>query len=239
MGIQYPLMLSWLPISKDDMSNRELTPELLLEAYSIGVFPMSDHAQSEAIYWVNPKHRGIIPLEQFHVPKRLARTVRQGHYKVTINTCFERVITACAEVKRKDANTWINPMIIENYTKLHHMGHAHSVEVWSGDELVGGLYGISLGRAFFGESMFSTARDASKVALVHLVARLVKQGFTLLDAQFINDHLKQFGIVEITRDEYHGFLRLALSGEAFFAASVAGGEGALAAEFLQSRTHTS
>ncbi len=221
------------------MSNRELTPELLLEAYSIGVFPMSDHAQSEAIYWVNPKHRGIIPLETFHIPKRLARTVRQGHYKVTVNTCFERVITACAEMKRKDGATWINPMIIKNYTRLHHMGHAHSVEVWEGDTLVGGLYGISLGRAFFGESMFSTARDASKVALVHLVARLVKQNFTLLDAQFINEHLRQFGIIEVTREAYHGFLRLALSGEAFFPASAAGGETALVAEFLQSRTHTS
>ena len=221
------------------MSNRELTPELLLEAYSIGVFPMSDHAQSETIYWVNPKHRGIIPLEQFHVPKRLARTVRAGHYKVTINTCFEAVITACAQSKRKEGSTWINPMIINNYTRLHHMGHAHSVEVWEGDALLGGLYGISLGRAFFGESMFSTARDASKVALVHLVARLVKQNFALLDAQFINEHLKQFGIVEISREDYHGFLRLALSGEAFFAASGAGGETALVAEFLQSRTHTS
>ena len=221
------------------MSNRELTPELLLEAYSIGVFPMSDHAQSEAIYWVNPKHRGIIPLHEFHVPKRLARTVRSGQYRVTINTCFERVITACADVKRKEGSTWINPMIISNYTRLHHMGHAHSVEVWEGEALVGGLYGISLGRAFFGESMFSTARDASKVALVHLVARLIKQGFTLLDAQFINEHLKQFGIVEISREEYHGFLRLALSGEAFFAASVAGGEAALVVEFLQSKIQTS
>lgn len=220
------------------MSNRELTPELLLEAYSIGVFPMSDDASSEAIYWVNPKHRGIIPLDTFHVPKRLARTVRSGRYRVTINTCFEDVITACAQIKRKDGKTWINDMIIANYTRLHHMGHAHSVEVWDGDTLVGGLYGISLGRAFFGESMFSTARDASKVALVHLVARLVKQNYALLDAQFINDHLKQFGIIEIPRDEYHGFLRLALAGDAAFA-SDAGDEAALAGEFLQSRTHTS
>ncbi|MDX1923459.1 MAG: leucyl/phenylalanyl-tRNA--protein transferase [Alphaproteobacteria bacterium] len=218
------------------MSNRELTPELLLEAYSIGVFPMSDDAKSDAIYWVNPKHRGIIPLEQFHVPKRLARTVRSGRYRVTINTCFEKVIRACAEIKRGDSKTWINEMIITNYTRLHHMGHAHSVEVWEGDKLVGGLYGISLGTAFFGESMFSTARDASKVALVHLVARLIKQGYTLLDAQFINDHLKQFGIIEIPREEYHGFLRLALAGAAAFA-SAGGGDAAL--EFLQSRTHTS
>lgn len=221
------------------MSNRELTPELLLEAYRMGVFPMSDHAHSEAIYWVNPKHRGIIPLDQFHVPRRLARTVRQGVFQVTLNTCFEQVIAACAHVPRKDNNTWINPMIITNYTRLHHMGHAHSIEVWKDEHLVGGLYGISLGRAFFGESMFSTARDASKVALVHLVARLVKQNFTLLDAQFINEHLKQFGIIEISRERYHGFLRLALSGDAFFAASVAGGEAALVTEFLQSRTHTS
>ncbi len=219
------------------MSNRELTPELLLEAYSIGVFPMSDDAASDAIYWVNPKHRGIIPLDTFHVPKRLARTVRSGHFRVTINTCFEDVITACAQIKRKDAKTWINEMIIANYTRLHHMGHAHSVEVWEADKLVGGLYGISLGRAFFGESMFSTARDASKVALVHLVARLVKQNYALLDAQFINDHLKQFGIIEIPRERYQGFLRLALAGDAFFSAS--GDEAALAGEFLQSRTHTS
>lgn len=199
---------------------------------------MSDDAASDAIYWVNPKHRGIIPLDTFHIPKRLARTVRSGRYRVTINTCFEDVITACAQIKRKDGKTWINEMIISNYTRLHHMGHAHSVEVWDGEQLVGGLYGISLGRAFFGESMFSRARDASKVALVHLVARLVKQNYALLDAQFINDHLKQFGIIEIPRDEYHGFLRLALAGDAAFA-SGAGDEAALAAEFLQSRTHTS
>ena len=164
--------------------------------------------------------------------------MRQGTYRVTINTCFERVINACAQTPRKDGNTWINPIIIENYCKLHQMGHAHSVEVWKDDALVGGLYGISLGRAFFGESMFSTARDASKVALVHLVARLVKQGYMLLDAQFINDHLKQFGIIEIPRDEYQGFLRLALDGEAFFS-GVTSGEAALVAEFLQSRIQTS
>jgi leucyl/phenylalanyl-tRNA---protein transferase len=230
------------------MSNRELTPELLLEAYAAGVFPMSDNAASEAIYWVNPKQRGIIPLNEFHIPKRLARTVRQGVYHVTINTCFEKIITACAQVprvdKHGDTNTWINPSIIKNYTALYHMGHAHSVETWritdTGNELVGGLYGISLGTAFFGESMFSTARDASKVALVHLVARLTKQKFTLLDAQFINEHLLQFGIQEIPRDTYHGFLRLALAGEAFFESAASGtAEAALVAEFLQSRTHTS
>lgn len=202
---------------------------------------MSDAAESEALYWVNPKHRGILPLDTFHVPKRLARTVRQGRFKITVNTCFERVIAACAETPRKQKNTWINPTIRDLYTQLHHMGYAHSMEAWLGDRLVGGLYGIALGTAFFGESMFSIERDASKVALVHLVARLIRRGYTLLDAQFTNDHLIQFGVVEIPREQYHGFLRLALSGEAFFVdgSADAAGETALAAEFLQSRTQTS
>jgi leucyl/phenylalanyl-tRNA---protein transferase len=222
------------------MSNREVTPELILDAYAAGIFPMSDDADSEAVYWVNPKHRGILPLDTFHVPKRLARSVRQGLYRITINTCFEDVITACAHTPRKQKNTWINPTIRNLYTQLHHRGHAHSVEAWDGNQLVGGLYGIAIGTAFFGESMFSTARDASKIALVHLVARLVRQGYTLLDAQFTNDHLMQFGIIEIPREAYHSFLRLALSGTAFFTGSGDGaGETALVTEFLQSRIHTS
>jgi leucyl/phenylalanyl-tRNA---protein transferase len=222
------------------MSNRELTPELILDAYAAGIFPMSDDADSDAVYWVNPKHRGILPLDKFHIPKRLARSVKQGIYRITVNTCFEQVIAACAHTPRRQKNTWINPTIRALYTQLHRMGNAHSIEAWDGDRLVGGLYGISLGSAFFGESMFSTARDASKIALVHLVARLCRQGYTLLDAQFTNEHLVQFGIIEIPREEYHGFLRLALSGTAFFTGSGDGaGEAALVAEFLQSRIHTS
>lgn len=217
-----------------------LTPELLLKAYAAGVFPMSEGPKSKDVYWVDPPLRGILPLESFHVPKRLARSIRQGNFRITINTCFADIIRACAAVPRNQQSTWINESIITSYTGLHQLGHAHSVEAWDGEKLVGGLYGVSLGRAFFGESMFSLKTDASKVALVHLVARLVHNGFLLLDAQFTNPHLEQFGITEIPRARYHGFLALALSGgEAFFAGEAAGGEAGLVSTFLQSRTHTS
>jgi leucyl/phenylalanyl-tRNA--protein transferase len=219
------------------MSVLALTPELILKAYAAGVFPMAESGNAQDIYWVEPKTRGVLPLDKFHVPARLARTVRQGLYRITINQAFGEVIERCAKTPRKQQETWINPTIKSLYGQLYEIGHAHSIEAWKNDELVGGLYGVSLGTAFFGESMFSTARDASKVALVHLVARLTKQGYTLLDAQFITDHLAQFGAIEIAREEYHGLLRLALSGVAFFGetSTDSASELALVQDFLKSK----
>jgi leucyl/phenylalanyl-tRNA--protein transferase len=215
-----------------------LTPTLLLSAYAQGIFPMAETAESADLFWVNPPERCILPLKTFHIPTRLARTVRQGKYRMTINQCFEKVMQACAVTTHARKKTWINAEIIEAYTALHVLGHAHSVEAWTHDnKLAGGLYGVSLGRAFFGESMFSVQRDASKVALVHLAARLVENGFTLLDAQFENDHLLQFGAVTIPRDDYLRFLALALDGSASFTAG-SGARGGVTG-FLQSRTQTS
>jgi leucyl/phenylalanyl-tRNA--protein transferase len=216
-----------------------LHPELLLQAYASGLFPMGESAESEETYWVDPPERAIFPLDKFHVPSRLARSVRKGIYDISVNRCFADVINACSSVPRGQ-KTWINPTIRRSYIELHKHGFAHSVEAWENSKLVGGLYGVSLGKAFFGESMFSLARDASKIALVHLVARLVKQGYTLLDAQFTNPHLVQFGTQEISREEYHSLLSASLGGEAFFGA-VAGfeAERSLTSGFLQSRTQIS
>ncbi|MEM1318291.1 MAG: leucyl/phenylalanyl-tRNA--protein transferase, partial [Pseudomonadota bacterium] len=167
----------------------EITPEVLLKAYASGIFPMADSADDPGLFWVEPDYRGIIPLDEFHTPKRLARTIRQEKFDLRINTSFERVVDLCAEEAPDRKETWINQRIRKLYSELHHMGHAHSVESWLDGELVGGLYGVSLGGAFFGESMFSRARDASKVALAHLVDRLNINGFTLLDTQFNTEHL--------------------------------------------------
>lgn len=185
----------------------DITPELLLHAYTIGVFPMARSRRARTIEWYDPQMRGVLPIGRLHVPKRLRRTIRQAPYRITFDRAFRAVMTGCADA-RKD--TWINDKIIDLYTQLHEAGFAHSVEAWRGDELVGGVYGISIGGAFFGESMFSTATDASKIALVYLAARLWKQGYALLDTQFINEHLMQFGVEEIPRDEYHARLGAAL-----------------------------
>lgn len=185
----------------------DITPDLLLHAYTIGVFPMARSRRARTIEWYDPPMRGILPIDGLHVPKRLRRTIRQAPYRITFDHAFRAVMTGCADV-RKD--TWINDKIIDLYTQLHEAGFAHSVEAWHGNELVGGVYGISIGGAFFGESMFSTATDASKIALVYLVARLWQQGYKLLDTQFINEHLMQFGVQEIPRDEYHARLGAAL-----------------------------
>ena len=175
--------------------------DLLLGAYASGWFPMAD--ESGEISWYSPDPRGIIPLDGFHVPQRLRRVVRRGEFRVGFDTAFERVIRACAEADRDDGGgTWISEEIVESYCALYDLGHAHSVETWSGSELVGGLYGVALGGAFFGESMFHRATDASKVALVALVERLRVRGFALLDTQWVTDHLHQFGAVEIPRSEY-------------------------------------
>ena len=194
-----------------------VTPSLLLRAYACGIFPMADSATDPTLYWVEPRERGVIPLDGFHVPKRLARTVRSDLYEVRVDTDFTGVIEGCAAARPGRRVTWINGTIRRLYGELFRMGHVHTVEAWQGGELVGGLYGVKLGAAFFGESMFSTARDASKVALVHLVARLKRGGFRLLDTQFLTDHLAQFGSLEVPRDAYAVLLDHALAGQAVFA----------------------
>jgi leucyl/phenylalanyl-tRNA--protein transferase len=192
----------------------ELTPELLLRAYAIGIFPMAEDADDPDIFWVDPERRGILPLEAFHVPKRLRRTIRQGRFEIRVDSAFEAVMRGCADPGPDRPTTWINDRILALYGALFRMGHAHSVEAWRGGELAGGLYGVRLGAAFFGESMFSRAPDASKVALVHLVARLKLGGFNLCDTQFVTRHLAQFGAIEIPRAAYRRRLAAALRTEA-------------------------
>jgi leucyl/phenylalanyl-tRNA--protein transferase len=196
----------------------EITPEVLLKAYACGIFPMAESADDPTLYWIEPDLRGIFPLDGFHVPARLARTVRSDRFTVAVDRNFAEVIDGCAEPKLGRSRTWINGRIRNLYRKLHDAGHCHSVEVYDADQLVGGLYGVSLGRVFFGESMFHRVRDASKVALVHLVARLKAGSYSLLDTQFVTDHLKTFGAVEVPRRQYHRLLEAALEGEADFAA---------------------
>jgi leucyl/phenylalanyl-tRNA---protein transferase len=196
----------------------EITPEVLLKAYACGIFPMAESAEDPALYWIEPERRGLIPLDAFHVPARLARTVRADRFTVVADRNFDAVIDACAEPRPGRSRTWINTRISALYRKLHRRGHCHSIEAYDGDELVGGLYGVNLGRAFFGESMFHRARDASKVALVHLVARLKAGGFQLLDTQFVTDHLKIFGATEVSRRQYHKLLEAALVGDGDFTA---------------------
>ena len=188
----------------------EIQPELLLRTYAAGIFPMAERRDSAGLFWVDPELRGILPLDEFHVPKRLQRTLQKHPFRVTFDTTFEAVIRACAEPSAERPDTWINDAIIEIYCALHRGGYAHSVECWQDEALVGGLYGVALGGVFFGESMFSREKDASKVALVHLVERLRAGGFTLLDVQFVTDHLRQFGAVEIPRAEFHAHLTEAL-----------------------------
>jgi leucyl/phenylalanyl-tRNA--protein transferase len=214
----------------------ELTPELLLRAYAVGVFPMADSRTSRQLYWLDPEERGILPLERFHVPARLRRTVRQGLFEVHVDRDFVGTLDACAEVRSARPDSWINDDIRRLYLGLHEMGMGHSVECWREGILVGGLYGVALGSAFFGESMFSRVRDASKVALVHLVARMVESGFTLLDTQFITKHLEQFGAVEIARDEYRKLLAAALRRNAELKRELATDQ---LLAFLQSTTQTS
>jgi leucyl/phenylalanyl-tRNA---protein transferase len=194
----------------------EITPEVLLKAYACGIFPMAESADDPGIHWIEPPERGVIPLDQFHVPSRLARTVRSGRFAIAINRDFESVLDGCAEPQPGRSRTWINARIRSLYRKLYDIGHCHTVEAYEDGVLVGGLYVVCLGRAFFGESMFHRARDASKVALVHLVARLKAGGFQLLDTQFVTEHLKTFGAIEVPRRHYHKLLEAALVGEANF-----------------------
>ncbi|MCC6918092.1 MAG: leucyl/phenylalanyl-tRNA--protein transferase [Alphaproteobacteria bacterium] len=191
--------------------------QTLLKAYSIGVFPMARSRDEPELYWFDPDPRGILPLEDFHAPRRLLRTMRTQPLRITANAAFAEVMRACAAPRPGHPETWINDAIFDLYTELHQRGHAHSVEVWAPDEaLVGGLYGVSLGSAFFGESMFSVARDASKVALCALVAFLRADGFRLLDTQYLTAHLAQFGAVEIPRRAYKLLLAEAMAHRAAF-----------------------
>ncbi|MFL1463251.1 leucyl/phenylalanyl-tRNA--protein transferase [Roseococcus sp. DSY-14] len=201
------------------MSRRrvEITPEMMLRAYRLGLFPMAESRDSTTLYWLDPEMRGIIPLDGgFHLPRRLARTVRQRRFRVTADQGFARVLALCAAPRRGSFDSWINAEIAALFTALHAGGHAHSVECWQEGELVGGLYGVAIGGVFFGESMFSRATDASKVALVHLVARLRLGGFALLDSQFTTDHLAQFGTLEIPRAAYKARLAAAVDLPAAF-----------------------
>ena len=188
----------------------------LLAVYRRGVFPMAESRDDHDLFIIDPDERGVLPLDAFHIPKRLKRTVRQDPYQVTANQAFTRVIACCAESAAGRETTWINSSIINLYSRLHKEGHAHSIECWKDGYLVGGLYGVSIGGAFFGESMFSTATDASKVALVHLVARLLAGGYRLLDAHFDNSDLEQFGLETIPRAEFQVRLNRALQMNAEF-----------------------
>jgi leucyl/phenylalanyl-tRNA--protein transferase len=195
----------------------EITPQMLLRAYACGIFPMAESADDPQLYWIEPQARGILPLDSMVVPRRLARTVRLTRFDVSFDTDFEGVIDGCAAPRPGRRSTWINSQIRSLYRDLYRQGHCHTVEVRFDGRLVGGLYGVALGGAFFGESMFSTERDASKIALVHLCARLIHGGFTLLDTQFVTDHLKQFGTIEIDKAEFQERLQDAVERVADFA----------------------
>jgi len=189
------------------MANDDLTPELLLKGYQLGIFPMSETRDSDEVFWVDPTMRGVLPLDGFHISRSLRRRLRQTPYQITFDTAFQEVVEGCAD--RDD--TWINSTIFDLYTDLNALGWAHSCEVWQDETLIGGVYGVAIGGAFFGESMFSRATDASKVALAYLIDRLKSSGFVLFDTQFITDHLATLGAVEISRGDYHTMLREALT----------------------------
>jgi leucyl/phenylalanyl-tRNA--protein transferase len=219
-----------------------LSPETLIKAYALGVFPMAEAREDERIFFVDPEERGILPIEAVHIPRRLRRRIRQRPYRVTINTAFDAVIDGCREVTQLRSDSWINPQIRQLFCALHKLGFAHSIEVWEKadtgkGELVGGLYGVALAGAFFGESMFSRSSDASKIALIHLMARLKKGGFVLLDTQFSNTHLEQFGVMEIPRELFQRKLETALATKA--AMPMDEDDWPWVQSFLQSSTETS
>jgi leucyl/phenylalanyl-tRNA--protein transferase len=203
--------------SRDDIAI-EITPQVLLKAYACGIFPMAEAADDPALYWIEPQARGILPLDGLHVPKRLHRTIRQDRFEVRVDYDFPGVISGCGAARSGRETTWINAKIRKLYADLYDMGHCHTVECWHDHQLVGGLYGVAIGGAFFGESMFSYETDASKVALVHLAARLIAGKFTLLDCQFVTEHLRQFGTIEIDRSEFHVRLDAALKRDGDFLA---------------------
>ncbi len=213
-----------------------LTPEVLLAAYAAGVFPMAESADDPELFWVDPQRRGILPLDAFHVSRRLRRALRREPFTIRCDSAFEAVVRGCAEATEKRPNTWINDEIVRLYGALFARGAAHSVEAWREGALVGGLYGVSIGAAFFGESMFSRATDASKAALVHLVARLRLGGYRLLDTQFLTPHLARFGGVEISRARYRRLLAQALGYRAFFPGALPEGSAGDPLAPLQSST---
>lgn len=228
--------------SPDNLSSSQikLTPEIVLRAYAAGIFPMAESSENPELFWVDPEFRGILPFEQFHLPRSLRKTVRQNKFEIRYDTDFDGVIKGCGEHADDRRETWINGEIIYLYSKLFKMGHAHTVECWKDDRLVGGLYGVSLRGAFFGESMFSRVRDASKVALVHLMARLKYGGFNLLDTQFVTEHLSLFGALEVPRERYHELLDDAMAVDAtYFSRLEPELEASLLSEFMQSNTQTS
>ncbi|HLO77564.1 MAG TPA: leucyl/phenylalanyl-tRNA--protein transferase [Magnetospirillum sp.] len=207
---------------------RPLTSDLLLRAYAMGIFPMARSRADQRLYWIDPDQRGILPLDDFHVPRSLRKALRRTDFEVRVDTAFEAVMSGCAQSTDDRPDTWINDEIVRLFVELHHLGMAHSVETWCGGELVGGLYGLALGAAFFGESMFSRRTDASKVALVNLVARLKRAGFLLLDTQFVTDHLSRFGATEIPRHQYLKLLASAVDTPAVFPRGPVNWEEALA-----------
>jgi leucyl/phenylalanyl-tRNA--protein transferase len=215
----------------------ELQPELLLQAYAVGVFPMAEGRNDPRLFFVDPDNRGILPLDGFHISRSLRKTVRRRRFEVVWDRDFKGTIDGCAEATSRRPDTWINPEIRRLYLALYARGHAHSVESWQDGRLVGGLYGVRLGGAFFGESMFSRATDASKVALVHLVAKLKASGFTLLDTQFITGHLTRFGAMEIPRDDYRQRLATAIATPVQF--DPAADDWPSVEALLQEATHTS
>ena len=214
----------------------EITPDLLLQAYRIGVFPMGERRDDPKLHWLDPRLRAVLPLDGFHLPHRLTRTIRSGRFSVSSDTAFAEIVRACAEPRPGHPESWINEPIVDLYSELHNRGHAHSVECRVGDQLVGGLYGVSVGAAFFGESMFSRERDASKVALVHLVARLIQGGFRLLDCQFMTEHLRSFGAIEIPREAFRTQLADAIDRPATFQRELGGAD---PCAIVQASTRTS
>ncbi len=233
--------------AREDMrSPFRLTPEILLKAYQAGIFPMAESADDPELFWVDPERRGILPLDAFHVPRRLHRVVLQDRFKVRVDSNFTGTLAACAEATENRPSTWINAEIVRLYTALHELDAAHSIECWHDGALVGGLYGVSIGGAFFGESMFSRVTDASKVALVHLVALMRIAGYRLLDLQFVTPHLEQFGAIEVPRSQYRRLLAEALRYRCVFPREfggelgvAGGGAGACALAALQASKVTS
>ncbi len=214
----------------------EITPQVLLKAYACGIFPMAESAHDNALYWIEPERRGVLPLDKLHISRRLTRSIRNGGFDVRVDHDFEAVIEGCAQSRPGRRSTWINARIRNLYRELFALGHCHTIEVWREGRLVGGLYGVHLARAFFGESMFSEERDASKIALVYLVARLRYGGFSLLDTQFVTEHLKQFGAIEVGRASFQRLLDSSLSGAGSFGAL---SSGCSAAEVLHLVSQTS
>ena len=213
-----------------------INEQTILKGYSLGIFPMSESIDDPNIYWINPKKRGVIPLNDFKISKSLKKDIKKKKFKITINTNFNKVIANCAKKTKGRPTTWINKEIIKLYSNLHKIGHAHSLEAWSKNKLVGGLYGVSLGSAFFGESMFSTVSNSSKICLVYLVANLKIRGFTLLDTQFVNPHLEGFGAIEISRDKYLSMLGKSLKKNADFKKKISQSS---IYDIIQSMTQTS